>query len=141
MLREVISRKCFFIIGGKMTEFSKNIGKKIIFARQEKGFSQNLLAQKIGISQQCLSGYERGIRPIPLNVFTNICSCLDAPLSWFLPDVKQYGVIISDEDVEFLREIRRFVPQKILMDFIKAINKKQSNGDNDRCFAKDCHPK
>lgn len=119
-----------------MSNFSKSIGKKIIIARQERGVSQSELAQRIGITQQCLSGYERGARQIPLNVFANICSYLEAPLSWFLPDIKQYGEIVSDDDIEFLRVVRRYVSPHAIIDFIKAVNKKQSNVGNGRCFAK-----
>ena len=115
-------------------DFSKNIGQKIITARRERHISQTELAKKIDITQQCLSGYERGLTQIPLKVFFSICSALDAPLAWFFPELRQFGEIISEEDISFLREIKKYATPESVSDFIKAIAFKQSNGKKRPCF-------
>lgn len=117
-----------------MDNFSKNIGKKIALARKELGMSQSELAAHCSITQQCLSGYERGTRLIPLKVFKNICVFLNAPLSWFLPDIQQYGEVISEADVEFLREVRRYTEPETILDFLKKVKLKQSNGKKQHCL-------
>ena len=115
-------------------DFSKSIGQKIIIARRERNVSQTELAKKIDITQQCLSGYERGLTQIPLKVFVSICVALDAPLAWFFPELRQFGEIISEEDISFLREIKKYTSPEAVSSLIKAIASKQSNGKKRPCF-------
>ncbi len=114
--------------------FSENIGQKIITARRERRISQTELAKKLKITQQCLSGYERGLSQIPLKVFVAICAALDAPLAWFFPELRQFGEIISEEDINFLREIKKYATPEAVSEFIKTIAFKQSNGKKRHCF-------
>lgn len=107
-------------------ELKKTIGEKIVLARKAAGLSQRALAKKLNLSQQVLSGYERGISSIPLTSFIDICQILDAPISWFIPSIKQYGEIISREDIELLTEIKKRLNTKELLNFIKTAAK-QSN--------------
>ncbi len=115
-------------------DFSENIGQKIITARRERHISQTELAKKIEITQQCLSGYERGLSQIPLKVFVSICHALDAPLAWFFPELRQFGEIISEEDIKFLCEIKKYATPEAVSEFIKTIAFKQSNGKKRPCF-------
>ena len=115
-------------------DFSQNIGQKIIAARRERNISQTELAKKIKITQQCLSGYERGLTQIPLRVFVSICTTLDAPLAWFFPELRQFGEIISEEDISFLREIKKYSTPEAVSLFVKTIALKQSNGRKRPCF-------
>ena len=108
-------------------DFSKNIGKKIVTARRERNISQTELAQKIDIT-------ERGLTQIPLKVFVSICTALDAPLAWFFPELRQFGEIISEEDISFLREIKKYATPEAVSLFIKTIALKQSNGKKRPCF-------
>lgn len=118
-----------------MTVFSERIGKKIILARQQRNVSQSELARQLNITQQCLSNYEHGTRQIPLDVFSAICAFLQAPLSWFLPELQQYGEVISEADVEFLRELKRYAEPEAVIDFLKTVKSRQSNGRKQRCLA------
>lgn len=115
-------------------DFSENIGQKIVTARRERHISQTELAKKVKITQQCLSGYERGLSQIPLKVFVSICHALDAPLAWFFPELRQFGEIISEEDIKFLREIKKYATPEAVSCFIKTIAFKQSNGKKHHCF-------
>lgn len=115
-------------------DFSEDIGQKIITARRERHISQTELAKKIKITQQCLSGYERGLSQIPLKVFVSICRALDAPLAWFFPELRQFGEIISEEDIKFLRDIKKYATPEVVSEFIKTIAFKQSNGKKRPCF-------
>lgn len=119
-----------------MSDFNTLIGKKIVVARKANGLSQRSLAQKLKISQQVLSGYERGRTSLPLEVFINICISLDAPVSWFVQSIRQYGDIVSEEEIELLSELKKFSDVSALLDFIKRCFLQQSNVKKRRVLPK-----
>lgn len=119
-----------------MSDFNVQIGKRIAIARIANGLSQNAMAKKLNISQQVLSGYELGRNSPPLETFVKICTCLDAPVSWFIQSIKQYGSIISEEEVELLSELKKFSDVGPLLEFIKACKIRQSNGKKRRILPK-----
>ncbi|KOY63563.1 MULTISPECIES: helix-turn-helix domain-containing protein [Photorhabdus] len=62
------------------------VGKRIQKRRKELGMTAVKLAGQIGISQQQLSRYERGINRINLSHLVQIASILDTPINWFFLD-------------------------------------------------------
>lgn len=52
--------------------------------REKKGISQAVLAKKIGVHEQTLSRYERGINEIPADVLIKIADFLRPSLGWLL---------------------------------------------------------
>lgn len=74
----------------KVTDFDKAIGKRIQLKRKEAQLSADELSEKIGISQQQLSRYERGDNKINLAHLMAIANFLETPLNWFLLDCYQY---------------------------------------------------
>ncbi|HGJ5882623.1 MULTISPECIES: helix-turn-helix domain-containing protein [Arsenophonus] len=64
-----------------------NIGKMIKFKRKEKGLSGELLAEKIGVSQQQLSRYERGVNDIKVNTLYSITQVLNIPIDSFFAEL------------------------------------------------------
>lgn len=70
--------------GGKAMEESKKelnyakMGMRIRQVRKTKGWSQDTLAKKCGISMSFLGHIERGTRIMSLETFVNICTALDA---------------------------------------------------------------
>ncbi|MCI8892469.1 MAG: helix-turn-helix transcriptional regulator [Eubacterium sp.] len=54
------------------------MGKRIRQVRKAKGWSQDELAKKCGISMSFLGHIERGTRIMSLETFVSICSVLDA---------------------------------------------------------------
>lgn len=54
------------------------MGMRIRQVRKAKGWSQDLLAKKCGISMSFLGHIERGTRIMSLETFVNICGALDA---------------------------------------------------------------
>ena len=54
------------------------MGRRIRQARKVKGWSQNDLAKKCGISMSFLGHIERGTRIMSLETFVGICAALDA---------------------------------------------------------------
>lgn len=119
-----------------MSDFNTTIGKRISVARKANGLSQCALAKKLNISQQVLSGYESGKTSLPLEIFIKICICLDAPVSWFVQSIKQYGDIVSDEEIELLNELKKISDVGTLLNFIKHCIIKQSNVKKRRVLSK-----
>jgi transcriptional regulator with XRE-family HTH domain len=64
----------------------KNIGKKILMAREEAGLSQEELASRLGYTQAALSNYELGKRRLYLANMEQIARELNKPLSYFLDE-------------------------------------------------------
>ena len=54
------------------------MGMRIRQVRKAKGWSQNELAEKCGISMSFLGHIERGSRIMSMETFANICTALDA---------------------------------------------------------------
>ncbi len=52
------------------------MGMRIRLARKAKGWSQDMLAKKCGISMSFLGHIERGTRIMSLETFVNICTAL-----------------------------------------------------------------
>lgn len=55
-----------------------DMGMRIRQIRKAKGWSQNALAKKCGISMSFLGHIERGTRIMSLETFVNICTVLNA---------------------------------------------------------------
>lgn len=55
----------------------KKIGMRIRRARKEKGWSQEVLAKKCGISMSFMGHIERGTRVMSLETFAGICTVLN----------------------------------------------------------------
>ncbi|MBK5143423.1 helix-turn-helix transcriptional regulator [Budviciaceae bacterium BWR-B9] len=66
-----------------VTEADKLIGKRIQQRRKEKKLTAASLSEKIGVSQQQLSRYERGTNKINVTHLIDIAAYLDTPISWF----------------------------------------------------------
>ncbi|BBN60214.1 helix-turn-helix domain-containing protein [Hydrogenovibrio marinus] len=66
-----------------VTEVDKSIGKKIQIRRKELGLTAAELSEKVGISQQQLSRYERGTNKINVTHLFNIAYITRTPISWF----------------------------------------------------------
>lgn len=66
-------------MGDQMRELDYGkMGKRIRQVRKAKGWSQDALAKKCGISMSFLGHIERGTRIMSLETFVNICLALDA---------------------------------------------------------------
>ena len=110
----------------EMTDFKNTLGKKIVLARKAAAMSQRALAEKLGITQQALSGYERGKTHLTVKLLVDICDILDAPYSLFLPNTKPYGNIISQDDIDLLNELHRYIDSVPLIEFIRSVRRKSN---------------
>jgi transcriptional regulator with XRE-family HTH domain len=65
----------------------REIGYRITIAREEAGFNQKDLAERLGISQATLSNYEKGKRRVYLPQLQNIANEVGKPLDYFLQPI------------------------------------------------------
>lgn len=72
----------------------EKIGIRIRQARKSKGWSQEKLAKRCGISMSFLGHIERGTRIMSLDTFVNICGALDTDADGLL-----WGKIYPSEAV------------------------------------------
>ena len=57
------------------------IGKFISSKRKEKGLTQSLLAEKLGVSDRAVSKWENGISMPDYSIITNLCEILDISIN------------------------------------------------------------
>ena len=62
----------------------KEIGKMIQKAREERGWTQSDLAEKLNITQAALSNYELGKRRLYLSQIQKVAEILEKDLSFFI---------------------------------------------------------
>ncbi|CDG87038.1 helix-turn-helix domain-containing protein [Xenorhabdus bovienii] len=62
------------------------VGKRIQMKRKEAGMTVAELADRISVSQQQLSRYERGTNKISLEHLVDVSIALKTPADWFLED-------------------------------------------------------
>ena len=60
-----------------------NTGNKIRYERKKQGLSMKQLGKMIGLSEQAISQYERGVRKISFDTLKKISKALEVPISAF----------------------------------------------------------
>jgi transcriptional regulator with XRE-family HTH domain len=81
-----------------VTEVDKLVGERIQQRRKELQLTAAVLSEKVGLSQQQLSRYERGTNKINLSHLVNIASCLSSPIGWFFVECKpDIPNLVADE--------------------------------------------
>ncbi len=101
----------------------KEIGKKIQIAREERGWTQSDLAERLEITQAALSNYELGKRRLYLNQIQRFADILGKDLSFFISDELASGTTLSrsitaagaEAAASLIRRIERCSPNEIEM--------------------------
>ncbi|MEG0278722.1 MAG: helix-turn-helix transcriptional regulator [Morganella sp. (in: enterobacteria)] len=65
---------------------NESVGCRISRKRKELGYSGQQVADRLGISQQQLSRYERGRSQISVGLLVRIAELLQTPVGWFFAD-------------------------------------------------------
>lgn len=82
-----ILSNCYYLIAIMNKLFYQDIGEKISNIRKEKGYSQNLLANKIGKkSASYINLIENGRRRVSLQGLVKIAAALNVTLNTFLEE-------------------------------------------------------
>lgn len=61
-----------------------NIGRNILYFRQQQGLTQQQLADALGINKMAISNYEKGKRQPNIETVKTICKALDISLMQFM---------------------------------------------------------
>ena len=100
----------------------KLIGERIQRARKERGFTQEMMAEKLGVSIGYVSQVERGITKISLDLLGAISSILDCNIATL---VSESAVNSADYmESEILSEIGKLdkKKKKFILNVIKITN-------------------
>jgi transcriptional regulator with XRE-family HTH domain len=65
----------------------KLVGARIRQRRRERGMSQMLIAEKIGLTFQQIQKYERGGNRVSASKLYQIAQVLETPVEWFFPAI------------------------------------------------------
>ena len=87
-----------------------SVGKRIKKARQKKGYSQEKLAEMLGLSQQHIGNIEVGNNKFSISVLLDICNCLDTTPDVLLFDNVSYD--ITPYDLDFKELLADATPQE-----------------------------
>ena len=92
------------------TAFTRTVGDRIRAAREERGFSQKRLAQRIERRQATISDMERGHMQPDVTTLVVLAEVLEKPLSYFFPP--PWGQRVARGDLSYdeqalLLEFRR----------------------------------
>lgn len=71
-------------------KFFLELGNLLKEAREQKGISQQTLADKIGITRNCIGNWETGRRSIDIIQLYKICDCLGLEVDELIKKVNKY---------------------------------------------------
>lgn len=96
---------------------SREIGAAVKNRRKELGYSQEWLAEFLGVSYQQVQRYENGISMINVETIQKIASALSVPVAYFItPD----ATLISAEPPAF----PSYPEEKALLEYFRGITVK-----------------
>jgi len=78
----------------------KSIGDRIRDLRDRRGFKQQELADKIGVSRQVLSNWERGYTPVDTEGVLSLVKHLETSVDYIM-----YGRFMSDDTISPVEKI------------------------------------
>ena len=120
----------------KGDSFNKSIGKKIKLARIKANYTQEELAEEIGISSRYVSQLERGLAFGSANTIINICKTLGIDSNFLFSDLidSKNSVSVNNlVDTKFLQSyIQLNTANKQFVDIIVYQLLKLQNNDNSK---------
>ena len=85
---------------------SVEIGQRIKEFRKRKGFSQEKLAELVGLSFQQIQKYESGANRLNTDKLQTVAETLSIPVSAFFEDLPVESVPLSDQEKKLLEAFR-----------------------------------
>jgi transcriptional regulator with XRE-family HTH domain len=98
---------------------SKQIGWKLRKLRQQAGWTQEYLAEKIGVSTQQIQNYESGSNKLNTDRLQQLAQALDVPVQAFFTDeAEPYPLAVSEK---LLLDSYRAIPNRDIQESILKI--------------------
>lgn len=111
-------------------EVDRHLGARLREARLQRGWSQELLADALGISFQQVQKYERAANRVAASRLWQIALALDLPVAWFFEDLPAAPgaapppeLLRPRQSLELLRHYEALTPalRADLLNVVKAI--------------------
>jgi len=99
---------------------NKAVGRRIKEARQEKGLTQEQLAERAGVSPTYISVIERGLKSPQLDTFVPVCNALGVSADTLLTDVVDAAALASSNEIAKLLRDEPPEKQRCLLRMLKA---------------------
>jgi transcriptional regulator with XRE-family HTH domain len=109
-------------------EFTIGFGKLLKAAREEKGYSQTILAKKLSRRQAMISEIESGKIETDIQTLVLFSLELEKPISYFIPEmtfltsVNDIHEKWEEEGLLLLRELRNKGDASLAIKFLKMLN-------------------
>jgi len=88
---------------------NKKLGNKIRALRKLKGYTQEKLGERSGVSYKFIGEIERGIVNPSLNSLVQIAKALDIHVSDLFPSKKEIFPQYSDKDIQLIKKALRLL--------------------------------
>lgn len=102
----------------------KRIGAKLRQLRQEKGLSQSNVSDKIYVSVQQISKYEKGTNRVSIDMFFKLCQIFEANPCEILAEINNSNLPVSKNSVAVIhlnRNFRRIKNLKVREAILKLV--------------------
>ena len=106
---------------------SKQIGWELRKLRQQAGWTQEYLAEKIGVSTQQIQNYESGSNKLNTDRLQQLAQALDVPVQAFFTDeAESYPLAVSEK---LLLDSYRAIPNREIQESILKITTNATRRD------------
>ena len=92
-------------------ELNKQIGERCRKARETAGYTQEQLAEQIGVSTQFLSDAERGITGMSVNTIVKLCNTLNISADFLLLGAEESSE--TESALSIYTRMKRLSPQEL----------------------------
>lgn len=108
-----------------------SFAERLRVSRKECGFSQEKLAEVIGVSRQSVTKWENGDAYPELRTLLILSQALNKSLDWMLFDEKQMGLdgtrnennVTPGMDIKDLISLRKQMEEDLVFDLLKVLNR------------------
>lgn len=98
----------------------KNLGQRIKAAREDRGLTQEQLAENVGLSPMHISVIERGVKPPKLDTFVRIANALGVSADLLLQDSVENTAKVVISDISRMVEGQPKQTQQLIAHCIRA---------------------
>ena len=92
-------------------ELNKQIGERCRKAREIAGYTQEQLAEQIGVSTQFLSDAERGVTGMSVNTIVKLCNTLNISADFLLLSTEESSE--TESALSIYTRMKRLSPQEL----------------------------